>query len=99
MEDVRPLLFRIALNRRRLICARRHDLLDQRLQIVSALHKVRSQPIEQFRIPRLGVHVIDRLRQSPPHKALPEAIDDGAREAPVLLACEQPGGCRSALEQ
>ena len=60
------------------------DQFQRVLEVVAMRGEIDGQPVEQVGVPGLGLHGVDRMDDAAAHQAMPEAIDDGAREAAVL---------------
>ena len=55
------------------------------------IRQIRRQPIQQIRVPRLLIHLIDRFDNAATEEFRPEPIDDRARESAVTLAGHELG--------
>ena len=80
-----------------LIGTRVEDGGDEALYIVAVFGEVGGQPIEQFGTPRLAVHLIGVLDDAAADQALPDAVDQRARQAAVARVGEDGGGSRAAV--
>ena len=87
----------LAPHRRHLVGARRHDGLDQVLDVVAVRHEVARQPIEQRRTPGLAVHLVDGADDAATQQALPDAVHQRAREAAQARVGEDRRGGRAAI--
>src|SRR4051812_10092901 len=58
---------------RELVGLRANDSSNQVLQVVAIGDKIRSEPVQQFRIPRLSIHFVYVFYQAATEQPFPEA--------------------------
>jgi len=63
------------------------------------LDEVARQPVERLRTPGLAIHFIRRIDESAAEEPLPDAIHQGARQAPVSRIGEDGRNRRMAVRQ
>ena len=86
-------------DRRHLVRARGQDRRDQPLHVVAVLDEIAGEPVEQRRAPRLAVHLVRVGDDAVAEQALPEAVDQRARQPAVARIGEDRRRRRAPIGQ